>query len=477
MYDVIIIGCGVNGAFIARELAKYQLNILAIEKNNDVGDATSCANSAIIHSGYDPDPNTLKAKLNVMGNKLYDQVCLDLDVEFDRIGSLTIATNEDEVNELEKLVARANENKVKVHVLSQEELFAIEPNVTPNALKALYAPSAGIINPFELCVALMENAMDNGVNLHLNEEVIDILKTNQGYQIITDKNTYFSKMVVNAAGVYADKINNFICDKKLTLVPRKGEYFVLDHFTPDYIKHVLFTIPTEKGKGILLTPTTSKNYLIGPSSDFIDDKEDVSTSKDVLDNILKNASKLVSFIPNNKIIREFAGLRAYYSTNDFLINENKGFINVLGMQSPGLASAPATAIEVVNLISKRFSLQEKKEFNPKRRPMYRMHLMNTEEKNKLIKKDPRFGNIICRCEQVSEGEIIDSIKRNCGATSLKGVKKRVRPGAGKCQGGFCEPLVMKILAREFDQDMKEIFFDNPKSYVLLEKTKDGDNHE
>lgn len=477
MYDIIIIGCGVNGAFIARELSKFELNILVLEKNSDVGDATSVANSAIIHSGYDPKPETLKAKLNILGNSLYDEVCRDLDVEFERIGSLTIATNLDEVKELENLVKRAKDNHVEVEVLEKDEIIEIEPNITKNVIKALYAKSAGIINPFELVIALTENAMDNGVNLHLDEEVIDIKKNDDGYLVTTNKDNYITRIIINAAGVYADKINNLINDEKYELIARKGEYFVLDHFEPNYINHVLFTIPTEKGKGILLTPTTSANYLIGPSSEFVLDKDDLSTTKDDLENVMTNASKLVSFIPKHKIIREFAGLRAYHSSNDFVINDCNGFINVLGIQSPGLASAPATAIEVIKLVSPHLNLKEKTDYNPKRRPLYRLNSLSIKDRNELIKKDSKFGNMICRCEHVSEGEIVDAIKRNCGATTIKGVKKRVRPGAGKCQGGFCEPLVMKILARELGVDMQDITLNNPETYILQDVTKGGDNHD
>src|SRR5690554_1511419 len=303
MYNIIIIGCGVNGAFIARYLSQYSLNVLVIEKNSDVGDETSCANSAIIHSGYDPLPTTLKAKLNVKGNQMYDKVCEELDVEFDRIGSLTIATNPHEINELEKLINRAKENKVEVRLIKKEELFNIEHNVNKDALMALYAPSAGIINPFELVIALMENAVDNGVELRLNEEVVDIKRNDNGFEVITNKGKYYTKVVVNAAGLYADKINNLVNEEKFELIPRKGEYFVLDHFKPEFVKHVLFSIPTDKGKGVLITPTTSNNYLIGPSSEFVEEKDDLSTNKEVLDKVLVQAKKLANHISTNKIIR------------------------------------------------------------------------------------------------------------------------------------------------------------------------------
>lgn len=476
MYDCIIVGAGVNGTFIAHDLSKYNLKVLVIEAENDVGDVTSCANSAIIHSGYDPHFGSLKAKLNVRGNQMYDQICQDLDVEFERIGSLTLAFTDEEAEALRPLVANAKSNGVVVSVLDPEEILCLEPMVAKNVKKAILSPSAGIINPFELCVALMENAMDNGVELHLNEKVTGVNKTSGGFSVITDKSSYQTKTVVNAAGLYADEINNFVSEWKTQIIPRKGEYFVLDHFSEPFVSHVLFTIPTDKGKGVLITPTTSHNYMFGPSSDFIADKNDVSTNKEVLDGVLATAAKMVENIPMNRVIREFAGLRAYHESNDFVINEKDGFINVLGMQSPGLASAPATAELVMDLISRTLTMDPKAAYNPKRRPLYRLNQKTPEERNAIIAKDSRFGNMVCRCEKVSEGEVVDAIHRNCGATSVKGIKKRLRPGSGKCQGGFCEPLIMGILARELKKEIKDLRYDSSGAYILLEKTKGSDRH-
>ena len=351
MFDVIIIGAGVNGAFVAYRLAKYKLNVLIIDKESDVCNETSGANSAIIHSGYDPDPKTLKAKLNVIGNGLYDDICRDLDIEFKRIGSLTIACNDEEIAALEDLTKNAIANKVPFKILEEKELKEVEPFVTADAKKALYAPTSGIINPFELCVGLVENAMDNGVKLHLEEKVLAIKQVKDGYQVITDKEEYFAKVVVNAAGVFADEINNMVNPYKYEIKPRKGEYLVFDHFTP-YVTHTLFSVPTAKGKGVLITPSTHGNYLIGPSSIFVDNKDDESTNKDTLNAVLDQARRLVDKIPMQHLIRQFAGLRAYHESNDFVINQPlPGFINLLGMQSPGLASAPATSLEAEAMIS------------------------------------------------------------------------------------------------------------------------------
>ena len=469
MYDVIIVGAGVNGCFIARTLAKYQLKILVIEKESDVGDATSAANSAIVHSGYDPHPGTLKAELNVLGNKMYPEICKELDVSFKMNGSLTISTNPEEDEKLDELLELGKANGADVRIIGQEELFKLEPFVTKKALRALYAPTAGIINPFELCVALMENAMDNGVELHLNEKVLSV---SDEYVVKTDKGEYQAKIVINCAGLYGDEVSNTILEDKIKLVPRKGEYYLLDHFTEPYVTHTLFSVPSSKGKGVLVAPTTSSNYLVGPSSNFIDDKDDVSTNNDILSDVVKEAYRIVDNIPMQYVITEFAGLRAYHESNDFVINEKKkGFINVIGMQSPGLASAPATALKVVKMVGADIELKENPNFNPIRRPYIRLKYKSDEEKNELIKQNPLLGKIICRCEEVSEGEIIDAIHRNCGARTVKGLKKRLRTGFGKCQGGFCQSLILKILARELKCDMKDITLKGEKSYILLKETK------
>lgn len=478
MFDVIIIGAGVIGASIARELSKYKINTLVIEKNSDVGDETSSANSAIVHSGYDPHPGTLKAELNVKGNKMFDEVCKDLDVEFDRIGSITIATTEEEVETLKELAKWGEANGAPVELITKEKLWEIEPYATKKALSALLAPTAGIINPFELVVALMENAMDNGVKLHLDEKVTNIIKDEDCYLVETDKEKYLAKVVINAAGTYSDVISNMVLAEKEEVLPRKGEYYVLEHFANEfdkYVTHTLFAPPSSKGKGILVSPTTHGNFLIGPSSEFTSDKEEKSTDKMTLDMVLKEAYRVVDDVPMKHLIREFSGVRAYHKSGDFVINmKEKGFINLLGIQSPGLASSPAIALKAMEYVKECLTLEENPSFNPKRKPLYRLNKLTPEERNELIKQNPEFGQIICRCEKVSLAEIKDAIHRNCGATTIKGVKKRVRPGFGKCQGGFCEPLVNRILAEELGKDQLDINYSNPGSYILDHKMKEDE---
>ena len=473
MYDVVIVGAGAVGSSIARELSKYKLKTLVLERENDVGNVTSMANSAIVHSGYDPKPGTKKAFHNVRGNRLYDEVAKDLDVEFKRIGSLTCAINDEELEVIEHYLPRAKENGVEVKLLNKEETKKLEPFVSDNVIASLYAPTAGIINPFELTVALMENAMDNGVELKLNTEVVDITKTSNGYLVKTNNEEIETRIVINSAGLYSDKVARMLGIDTFEVKPRKGEYFVLDHFKQPFVSHVIFPTPTAKGKGILVTPTTHGNYLVGPSSEWVEDKEDLSTDKLTLDDVRSKSSTLVSNIPFQYMIRQFSGLRATGSTGDFIIENHDGFIVLGGIESPGLASAPSIALEVVELVKENIELVSNESFNPKRRKLNKLANMSEEERNELIKKDPRYGRIVCRCESISEGEVVDIIHRNAGATTVKGVKKRCRPGFGKCQGGFCEPLIVEILSRELNKDPMEIRYDSNDAYILQSETKGG----
>lgn len=478
MYDIVIIGAGSTGAFIARELSKYKIKVLVIEKNNDVGFETSMANSAIIHSGYDPKPGTLKAKLNVRGNSLYDEICKDLDVEFKRIGSLTLAFNDEQISILQQLKERAKANNVKVKIIDdKKEIIKLEPNINRNVKAVLLAETAGIIDPFSLVVHAFENACDNGAKLALNEEVVSIVVKDNIYHITTNKRLYMSKIVINAAGLYADKIGNMIEQVDFNISPRKGQYYVLDHFKEGYVNHVLFPLPSEKGKGVLVSPTTSGNYIIGPSSELVSSKDDKSTDSITLKNVRQNALLLVDNIPMNESIRVFSGLRATPSTHDFIISYSKKyktFINVAGIESPGLASAPAIGEYVVNeLIKPIFQLEKKSNFNPKVRRYIKTNKLTSLELEELIKKDPTYGKIICSCEKVSLGELLDCLNRSVPPRSIKSVKKRIRMGFGKCQGGFCQPQVLMALKNFYHLDMLDILYDNENSEILLKKIKEN----
>lgn len=479
IFDCVIIGGGVIGCSIARYLSRFKLNGLLIEKHSDVGEETSSANSAIVHSGYDPLPNTLKAKFNVLGNKMMGEVAKELSVSFIRNGSLTLAFNDEEDKTIIELFNRAKENNVDARIINKEEILEMVPNISNEVTKALYCKDCGIISPFELTIAFMENAMDNGFKLKLNSKVINLKRNNELYEIYLENNeVIYSKSIVDAAGVHSDTILSYLEEPKFKIIPRKGEYLLLDHFDDDYLKYTLFMCPTKFGKGVLFSPTTSKNYIVGPSNN-IGTKEDTETDTLTLNEVKKSALKMVPNIPFYETIRTFSGIRANPDTDDFIIEEskeNKLFFIVGGMMSPGLASSPAIGKYVSELIKKRLSLKENESFNPIRRKVKNLKNLGVDEYNKLIKADPRYGRMVCRCEKVSEGEIVDCINRNCGAKTIKGVKRRVRPGFGKCQGTFCQEEVIKILSRELNIPINKICYDDLGSEVMKYPSK-GDKYE
>lgn len=464
---------GVTGCFIARELAKYNLDVVVLEKNNDVGNETTSANSAIVHSGYDPLPGSLKAKLNVEGNAMFDKICEELDVSFKRIGSITLALSNEEMETLKSLQIRANENGVETKLLTREELLKEEPLITEAVVGGLLAPTAGIIDPFNLCVHLMENAIDNGVKLILNEEVVSIKKENDVF-IVNDK--YQAKGVINATGIMGDVVNELVNDKTFEIMPRKGQYYVLDHFNYPFVNHTLFMVPSEKGKGVLISPTTSGNYLVGPSADLVA-RDEKTTDKQTLTNVKTQANYIIKNIPYYETIRTFAGLRPTPTTHDFIIEESKteNFINVVGIESPGLASSPAIAKKVIEeIIAQKFTLTLKENYNPRVKKYVKLKPMSIEEKQEYYKQNKDYGMIVCKCEQVSKGEILDCLNRSCPPHSIKGLKRRLRVGFGKCQGGMCQSDALKILAEFYNVDPKQIPYDGEKAFILLKKTK-GEN--
>lgn len=475
MEDVIIIGAGVVGAFVARYLSRYRLSVLVIERETDVGDVTSMANSAIVHSGDDPIPGSKKALFNVEGNRMYPQVCQELDVSFEPCGSMNVALSDEQIAQLQVLEERAKANGVPTRMLTGEEVRAMEPNINPEVKAALFCPTAGIVNPFTLTAHAMENAVDNGVKLHLCEEVTDVKKVANHYLVTTDKNRYEAKVVVNCAGLYSEEIAKMIEPIDWAIKPRKGEYYVLDHYAPGLVNHVLFPLPSAKGKGILVMMTTSGNYLIGPSSEFVSDKGDLSTDAPTLAEVKRQASLLVPGIPFREQIRVFAGLRATPTTGDFIIEPSKAypdFINVAGIESPGLASSPAIGKYVAEELVKPLLNPE---INPGYKPEVRKYVkpleMSLEQRNALIKSDPRFGKIICNCEKVSLGEIEDVLSRSVPAYTIKAIKKRTRAGFGKCQGGFCQPQVLMLLAKHYHRSPLEILYDQEGSNILEKESK------
>ena len=476
IHDVLIIGAGVTGTMIARELSKYLLDVVILDKNNDAGDATSSANSAIIHSGYDPEPGSLKAKFNVLGNKKYPELVKQLDVPFIQCGSLTIATEDEQLPVLKELAERSRINGVEVQLLNKEEVFKMEPNINPEVKGALFAPTAGIIDPFNLVVHAMENAIDNGVKFLRNQEVLDIKKENDIYIVKTNKEELAAKIVINAAGLKSDKIASMIEDIDWAITPRKGEYFLLDHYAEGLVNHTIFPLPSKKGKGVLVSQTSSGNYIVGPSSEPAD-ADDVSTDGATLSNIRKAATLMVPSIPFNQTIRVFAGERATCTRHDFIIEyakSDKHFINVAGIESPGLASSPAIAEYVVEeLVRPIIELKNNPSFNPCIKPYHRMHYLSEEEQLEVIKNDPDYGKIICNCEHISLGEIKDALSRSCPPVSIKGVKRRTRAGYGKCQGGFCQPKVLMILAEHYGVSPTKIPLAEEGSYIIDHEIKEA----
>lgn len=480
MFDVLIIGAGICGTSIARELSRYKLRIVLIDRANDVSNGTTKANSAIIHAGYDPEPGTLMAKLNARGNPMFDSVCNDLDVPFRRIGSLVLAFNQDDLQTIRKLYDRGIQNSIKdMELIDRDQLLNLEPQIHPGSIGALYAKTAGIIGPWELAIALAENAIDNGVELCLNNDVQSIHKENSIFTIETTNSTFRSQIVINCAGVHAAKINNMIALPAFKIIQRRGEYYVLDKTANDMVHHVIFQPPSNLGKGVLITPTVHGNVLIGPNSDYVPGDEALETTASGLDFVRQMSLRSYQNIPFNKTINIFAGLRAEPDTGDFIIGESpdvKGFINVAGIKSPGLSASPAIAEMVVELLDRILpALKPNPNFKATRKEAYHFAEMSDTEKSMLIGRDPRYARIVCRCENITEGEIVDAIRRNAGATTIDGVKRRVRPGTGRCQGGFCMPRVIEILARELKQGMSAILKDGANSKIITGTTKTAGN--
>lgn len=474
-YDIAIIGAGVSGTAIARELSRYQTKICVLEREEDVCCGTSKANSAIIHAGYDAEPGSLKAKLNLRGNQMMDQLAKDLDFPFRRNGSLVLCLDEKDLPNLQKLYERGITNGVKgLRILNKEEVRAMETNISDQVIAALYAPTGGIVCPFHMTIAFAENACANGTVFHFNTEVKNITRRQNIWEIETTKGTFEAGCIINAAGVYADKLHNMVSQKKIHITPRKGEYCLLDKTAGTHVSHTVFTLPGKLGKGVLVTPTVHGNLLIGPTAADIEDKEGVNTTREGLDEVLQKSAASVKNIPARQVITSFAGLRAHEDGDDFIIGETeKDFIDCAGIESPGLSSAPAIGEMVAELLKEKYNLKEKEDFISTRKGITDPSKLFLEERNALIHREPAYGNIICRCEMVTEGEIIDAIRRPFGAKSLDGVKRRTRAGMGRCQSGFCSPRVMEILARELDIPVEGITKSGGNSRIIEGVNKDS----
>ena len=476
MYDVAIIGAGVVGAMTARELSRYRLKLCVLEKKNDVAMGASKANSGIVHAGFDAKTGSLKAKLNVAGAKMMEGICRELGVKYKRNGSLVVGFTEEDRLHIEKLLAQGEANGVAdLQLLEKDALKALEPNISDNATCALYAPTAGIVCPYDLTVSALGNAMDNGAELMRNFAVSAIEAIPGGYRISDGKQTVEARFVVNCAGLYSDAVAGLVGDTSFTVHPRRGEYILLDKECGDLVGCTIFRTPSKMGKGILVTPTVDGNLLIGPTSVDMADKENKDTTAQGFGEILAKARENLTAVPFGKTITSFCGLRAAGDTGDFIINAPKpGFVNAAGIESPGLTASPAIAAYIAELLrAQGLELAENPDFVAVRKSAHAFRDASLEEKNAMIRENPAYGRIICRCEGVTEGEILDAIRRNPGATDLDGVKRRTRAQMGRCQGGFCMPYITELLAREQGIAYEAVTKCGGNSVINVGKTKGG----
>ncbi len=481
MFDVCVIGAGVVGALCARALSAYELDICVVERTNDVCMGASRANSAIVHAGFDAKPGSLKARFNVRGSKMMEQVCADLGVKYIRNGSLVLGYTDEDKATLQELYERGVQNGVEgIEVLDRNGVLALEPNVTDEVTCALWAPTGAIVSPFGLCDAGLGNAMDNGAQFIRNFEVDRIEYTDGIYTICAGEQTVQAKYVVNAAGLYSDKIAAMVGDESFSVHPRRGEYMVLDKAcTPYLTNYTLFSTPTPKGKGILVTATVGGNVMLGPTAEELTDKEDNDTTAAGTASIRAQSARYVKNIPFGSVITSFTGLRAVGSTGDFVIHTSApGFITFGGIESPGLTSAPALAEYCVELLAgEGLKLEKKKDWNPNRRPGSWYRKLDDEQKNQVIAKEPAYGNMVCRCEEVTEGEIVYAIRTNPGARDVDGVKRRTRSGMGRCQGGFCSSIVVEILSRELGIPYEQVTKSGGNSMINYGRTKGGEEND
>ena len=481
MKDVIVIGSGVVGSATARELSKYDLDVLVLEKEEDVCCGTTKANSGLVHAGFDAHPGTKKAEMNVRGAGMMEELCGKLDVPYRKAGALVVAFAEEERRHLEKLLDQGRQNQVpELRIVESEELYRMEPNLQDGAVAALYAPTAALVCPFTLALAMAENAATNGVEFRFDCPVESVKAIGSGadrhYEVVTaDGETLKARSVVNCAGVYSDVLHNMVSDRKYHVTARRGEYCLLDQSAGKHVSHTIYHVPGPMGKGVLVTPTVHGNLLLGPTAMDIEDKEDTATTKTGIDKVKAGVVRSVKDIPMRDVITSFSGLRAHEDGGDFIIGEcpdAAGFFDAVGIESPGLSSAPAIGEELGGLVAAYLKASAKAGFIDVRRGIVSFKDLSEESKIRLIKTSPAYANVICRCETITEGEILDAIHRPLGARSLDGVKRRTRAGMGRCQSGFCMPKVTEILAREYKVPLESITKKGSGSEILLTHNKE-----
>lgn len=477
MYDVIIIGAGVTGCAVARYLSRYQGSALVLERAEDVCCGTSKANSAIIHAGFDAAHGSLMAKMNVQGNRMLPELAKELDFPFRMNGSLVVCMSEEDMPRLRALYENGVKNGVEgLEIVDAQRLHELEPNVSKNAVAALWAPTGGIVCPFNMTIALAENANANGVDFRFNTKVTGFTRGEEGWTVHTEQGDFQTRYVVNAAGVYADVLHNMVSARKLHITPRRGDYCLLDRQVGGFVSHTVFQLPGKLGKGVLVSPTVHGNIIVGPTAIDIEDRDGTNTTAAGLEELIAKAGISVDNLPIRQTITSFAGLRAHEDHHEFVIGEAEdapGFVDCAGIESPGLTSAPAIGLTVAELLREKLGLRKKEDFIATRKGLLDPKSLTKEAYQALIWENPAYGQIICRCEQVTEGEIIDAIRRPLGARSLDGVKRRTRAGMGRCQAGFCSPRVLEILARELGVSQAEITKCGGASRLIVGVNKDS----
>lgn len=477
MYDVIIIGAGVSGSAVARELSRYNVKACVLERAEDVCCGTSKANSAIVHAGFDAKEGSLMAKLNVEGNQMMPELAKELDFPFKQCGSFVVCLDQKDLPGLYALYERGVKNGVKdMEIITDKaRIHEMEPNLADEVTAVLYAPTAGIVCPFNLNIALAENAYTNGIDFQFDRPVLGIAKTEAGWRLETNRGSYETKCVVNAAGVHADILHNMVSAGKIHITPRRGDYCLLDKSVGGHVSHTIFALPGRYGKGVLVSPTVHGNLIVGPTAIDIEDKDATATTREGLDELTRKAGMNVKNLPMRQVITSFAGLRAHEDHHDFIIKELSdapGFIDCAGIESPGLTSCPAIGRLVAELIREMLSLTPNPGFKGERKGILDPDTLTKEERAELIRKNPAYGSVICRCEMVTEGEILDAIHRPLGARSLDGIKRRTRAGMGRCQAGFCSPRTMELLHRELGIPMTEITKSGGASRLAVGTNKD-----
>ncbi|RLI93351.1 MAG: FAD/NAD(P)-binding oxidoreductase [Candidatus Altiarchaeales archaeon] len=477
--DFIIIGGGIVGCAVARELSRYEAKTILLERESDVAMGISGRNSGVVHAGFYVEPGSLKAETNVLGHRMMPKICHDLGVPYREVGKIVVAKNEGEIKDLYKLKDNGDKNGVnELRIIDREEIKKIEPEV--EGIKALYSPTSAILDPFLLNIALAENALQNGVRILLNTEVTDI-KGKGPFIVKTNRGEFRSEFVINSAGLFSDKIAEMVGIDRYKICPCRGEYHILDKNRRHLIHGMVYPVPPREpgGLGIHLTPTTDDNIFIGPSAEYIEEREDTANTKEIMEKLYSEAKELLPKISKKDFIRSFAGIRPKLikpdakKSRDFVIEESiDNFINLIGIESPGLTSAPAIARKVVEIIKRKKRLKKNRKFNPKRKAPVRFSKLSDEEKSKLIQKNPNYGRIVCRCETVTRQEIIDALKNPLGARNIYGVRKRSKATCGRCQGGFCIPKIVEIMEEFYNPSIDDLTLKGNNSRLFIGRTKD-----